>query len=134
MAVASLRDERVATLVQDAFLHFDGERYRLLAWVIMPNHVHVIIETMKAHSLSKVVHSWKSYTANFANRILQREGAFWGEDYFDRFIRNNEHFAYALQYVHNNPVKAGLCKRAQDWKFSSASWANEWRARDARAP
>ena len=65
-----LRDERIARLVQDALLQFDGERYRLIEWVIMPNHVHVLIEMLPGHRLSDVVHSWKSFTAKEANRIL----------------------------------------------------------------
>jgi REP element-mobilizing transposase RayT len=73
-------------------LHFDGQRYRLLAWVVMPNHVHVLIETMTGHTLAAVLHSWKSYTAKEANRLLGRTGDFWQPEYFDRFIRDDRHF------------------------------------------
>lgn len=115
-----LRDPRVARLVEDALLHFDGERYRLIAWVIMPNHVHVLLEVFPGFPLPEVVHSWKSYTANRANRLLNRTGSFWFREYFDRFIRDERHLANALRYVHENPVTAGLVKTAGDWEFSSA--------------
>ncbi|GIV55346.1 MAG: hypothetical protein KatS3mg040_0114 [Candidatus Kapaibacterium sp.] len=116
-----LRDERIAKVVQDALLHFDGERYRLLAWCIMPNHVHVLIETLPGHRLSDIVHSWKSFTANEANRLLGRTGAFWQREYFDRFIRDETHLRATIEYIENNPVKAGLVRSASEWRFSSAS-------------
>lgn len=115
-----LRDQRIARLVENALLYFDGERYRLFAWVIMPNHVHVLIEIWEGHPLDKVIHSWKSYTATEANKLLKRKGAFWFPDYFDRYIRDGKHFANAIRYIHENPVAAGLVEKAEDWQFSSA--------------
>ena len=72
-----LRDERIASLVENALLNFDGQRYRLIAWCIMPNHVHVLIETCSGYPLEKVLHSWKSFTAQMANKLLARNGPFW---------------------------------------------------------
>lgn len=115
-----LRDSRIAVLVENALLHFDGQRYRLLAWCIMPNHVHTLIETMPKYSLSQILHTWKSFTALQANRSLVRTGIFWAREYYDRFIRNDRHFTDVLNYIEQNPVKAGLVKNAADWKFSSA--------------
>jgi REP element-mobilizing transposase RayT len=119
---AYLRNPRVAGLVQDALLYFDGERYRLSAWVVMPNHLHFLLTPAYGHPLSQIMKSIKSYTSHEANRILGRKGQFWMEDYFDRYIRDAKHFAAAIAYIENNPVKAGLCKRAIDWQFSSAAW------------
>ncbi|MEI7643038.1 MAG: DUF1156 domain-containing protein [Chloroflexales bacterium] len=116
----ALRDERVAELVQQALLHFDSERYRLLAWVIMPNHVHVLIETFAGYPLDQILHSWKSYTAKEANKLLGRTGEFWQPEYFDRYIRDERHLADVVSYIHENPVKAGLASRAEDWVWSSA--------------
>ncbi len=99
----------IATLVQNALLHFDGERYRLLAWCLMPNHVHVVAEAIDGHSLSKIVQSWRSFTARQANAALGRTGAFWHPDYFDRFMRHEAHLHRTIEYVEQNPVKAGLC-------------------------
>ena len=121
MGTAWLGDARVARLVQEALLYFDGSRYRLHAWVIMPNHVHVLLMPARNHSLSSIVQSWKSYTAVTANRLLRRHGEFWHRDYFDRYIRDDRHFAAAVTYVEANPVRAGLCASCEEWVFSSAA-------------
>ena len=119
-----LRDPRIARLVEEALFHFDGKRYRLIAWVVMPNHVHVMIEIFVGWSLDKILHSWKSYTATEANKILQRKGKFWFREYFDRYIRDERHFVNAVRYIHENSVQAGLVDKAEDWEFSSARlWA-----------
>ena len=121
-----LRDPRVAALLEGALLHFDDQRYRLIAWCVMPNHVHALVETREEWTLARIVHSWKSYTALAANQILGRAGDFWFREYFDRFIRDDRHFANAVGYIEMNPVKAGLVGRAEEWRWSSA-W---WRARE----
>jgi putative DNA methylase len=117
-----LKDSRIAAIIQDSLLHFDGERYRLSAWVIMPNHLHILFVPCAGYELSQILQYFKGYTARMANRILQRQGAFWMEDYFDRFVRNESHFNHAIAYIENNPVKAGLCEKPGDWIFSSARW------------
>jgi REP element-mobilizing transposase RayT len=110
----------IASLVEAALLHFDGRRYRMLAWCLMPNHVHVVVEMMDGHSLSDIVGSWKSFTAHKANAQLGLTGRFWHADYFDRFMRNEAHLSQTIDYVEQNPVKAGLVARAGDWSWSSA--------------
>jgi putative DNA methylase len=114
-----LSNPDIAEVVENALLHFDGERYRLHAWTIMPNHVHVLVTLLRGNSLSSVVHSWKSFTAKKANKILGRNDAFWQEEYFDRAIRDDTHFAATVAYIENNPVKAGLCEQAGDWPGSA---------------
>src|SRR6267142_1989844 len=116
----ALRDARIATLVQESLLHFDAERYRLLAWVVMPNHVHLLLTPDTLWSLSQIMKHLKSYTSHEANKLLGRTGQFWMEDYFDRYIRDSKHQMNAISYIENNPVRAGLCERASDWRFSSA--------------
>ena len=116
-----LRDGRVADQVENALLHFDGVRYRLLAWVIMPNHVHALIGTMLGFPLEGVMHSWKSFTAKKINRILGRSGQVWEQDYFDRYIRDEKHLATVVDYIEQNPVKAGLVDSAHEWRWSSAT-------------
>lgn len=115
-----LRDDRVAAVVEETLLLFDGARYRLIAWCVMPNHVHVLIETWEKWNLGDVVHSWKSFTAHGANQILGRSGEFWFREYFDRFIRDDQHFSNAVNYIENNPVKAGLVRNREEWRWSSA--------------
>ena len=115
-----MRDPAVAELVENAFLHFHEARYDLLAWVVMPNHVHVLVQPHDEWSVSAIVHTWKSFTAHAANRLLNRSGPFWQADYFDRFIRDEEHFRSTLTYIEDNPVKARLCAHPADWPWGSA--------------
>jgi len=115
-----LRDSRVAALLEGTLLEFDGERYRLVAWCIMPNHAHVLIETMGDWTLDRIVHGWKSYTSHAANRLLKRTGAFWAREYHDRFVRDDDHLAVCVRYIENNPVAAGLVLEAGSWRWGSA--------------
>lgn len=115
-----LEKPEIASLVQNALLYFDGERYRLLAWCLMPNHVHVVIDVVDDQSLTDIVRSWKSFTARQANTVLGRSGPFWHADYFDRYMRNEEHLAQTVEYVEQNPVKAGFVSATSDWLWSSA--------------
>ncbi len=149
MGCCALKHPKVAAVVQEAFLKFDGERYKLIAWCIMPNHVHVLIEPRI--QLGKIVQSWKSFTGRWAiarNEELglgipsveleldsprEKESVelelntprqkFWMRDYWDRFIRNEEHLYNVIKYIHENPVKAGLCREPNEWGWSSARFS-----------
>ncbi len=125
-----LRRTDIARMVEGALLHFDEQRYRLLAWCIMPNHVHALIETREGVPLAAVLHSWKSYTSHEANTLLQRNGEFWQREYLDRFVRNAEHYASVIAYIEENPVKAGLAKIRTEWPWSSS----RFRAGSAAVP
>ena len=116
-----LRRPEYAEIVQRALEHFDGDRYRLIAWVIMPNHVHVLIEQIVGFRLAEIVGSWKSFTAKEINKRRKMSGTVWSREYFDRFIRDEKHFNNATSYVENNPVKAGLVKCPEAWQYSSAT-------------
>lgn len=113
-----LRESAVAQLVADALRHFDGQRYQLHAWCVMPNHVHGLVEPLSGHGLSAILHSWKSFTAKAANRTLGRTGVFWQEEYYDHLIRDADDYAHARQYGMNNPAKAGL----NNWRWV---WSRE---------
>jgi len=115
-----LRRGDVATVVQDNLLHFDGQRYLLLAWCVIPNHVHLLIETMLGYPVQEVVHSWKSFTATIINRMVGAHGTLWMVEYFDRYIRDQAHMESVIDYIENNPVKAGLVADAAAWRYSSA--------------
>ena len=119
-----LRQPSVARIAQDALIHFDGERYRLLSWCIMPNHVHALIETQMQFSLGSVLHSWKSFIGHEANKFLGLKGEFWQREYLDRYVRNSEHYEKAVNYIEENPVKAELAKIKTDWQWSSARFRN----------
>jgi putative transposase len=114
-----LRNPRVASLVESAFLHFHGHRYELLAWCVMPNHAHVLVR-IDHTPLWQVVQSWKVKTGREANRILDRNGPFWEREYWDTYMRNADQTARAVRYIESNPVKARLCKSPEDWPFGSA--------------
>ena len=119
-----LRRPEIAELAANALRFFAGERYQLSAWVVMPNHVHVVVWPLPNHTLSKIVQSWKRFTAREANKVLRRTAqAFWQPESFDHWIRNDEEHARCCRYVVNNPVKARLCPAAEDWR-----WGSAWRA------
>ena len=127
-------------------LHFgDGSRYRLLSWVVMPNHVHVLIEQLPHWPLWKVVQGWKRHSAREIGKLLdvglpsatRRSGSpsgpgrrlvvgkptnsgIWQRDYWDRFIRDDEHLAAVIHYIEQNPVAAGLVGSAEQWRWGSA--------------
>jgi REP element-mobilizing transposase RayT len=102
------------------FPHFDGDRYALHAWCVMPNHVHTLFTPQDDYKMSTIVHSWKSFTAHECNKLLGQTGRFWDREPFDRYIRNERHFRSTLAYIEENPVKAGLCNKPEDWLWSSA--------------
>lgn len=114
-----LSDPACAAIVQDELLRLDGERYRLLAWCVMPNHVHVVID--QTSDLPGTVRRWKSWTAREINRAIDRQGQLWRREYFDRFARNEKHLQTMIHYVENNPVTAGLVGAVEEWAWSSAS-------------
>ena len=115
-----LRGPEAALLVEQTLLFWDAQPYRLCAWVVMPNHVHVLFEVWTV-PLGEAVRSWKKFTALRINRLLGRAGRLWQEDYWDRYMRDEAHFNRARRYVESNPVKAGLCAAAADWPWNSAN-------------
>jgi len=87
----------------------------------MPNHVHALLELKGSFELSSIMHSWKSYTAREANRILGRSGEFWQREYFDVLMTSSRQVDFCARYILNNPVKAGLCKEVSAWPWSGCS-------------
>ena len=94
-------------------------RYELRAWVVMPNHVHVLFK-VGAVSMADIVGAWKKNTGRLANKLLGKQGAFWAEDYFDTYMRDAEHESRTRQYIENNPTKAKLAASPKEWLWSSA--------------
>ena len=132
-------------MIRENLYHHHGHKYHLLAYSIMPNHVHVLLraigsETMEnqvwlpadANSvmpdeapdstgpLTVIMHSVKSYTANKANELLQRPGQFWQHESYDHWVRDEEELERIVTYIAWNPVKANLVKKPHEWVFSSA--------------
>lgn len=115
-----LGKREIAVIVRDSLLKYHGERYTLFAWVIMPNHAHILIRQLPGYKLEKIMHSVKSFTALESNKTLGRQGPFWMRESFDRYIRDEDHFGRVFRYIERNPVKGGLCTAPEDWKFGSA--------------
>ena len=116
----TLSKPEIALMLVHALKTFDGERYVLHDWVVMPNHVHLLIEPRGEYGLSDILHSVKSYTATEANRILGRKGEFWQHESYDRLLRNQDEFERALNYVQQNPVKAKLADSPEAYAYGRA--------------
>ena len=104
----ALQAEAVRTVVENALLHFDGQRYALDEFVIMPNHVHLLVQPMASVSLSSILHSWKSFSSNVVNKQLGRSGTFWLDENFDHAVRSLSQFNYFRRYIAENPTRAHL--------------------------
>ncbi len=128
-----LADERVASCTAEAMHFHDGKGYDLLAYTVMPNHVHLVCtlqpekKPMRAtpgkhavakYPLTEILQSIKRFTAKNGNRILQREGQFWQHESYDHLIRNSEELLRILYYTINNPVKARLCGTWHEWEWT----------------
>jgi putative transposase len=118
-----LNDPRIAGMVFDAVMHRVNVFYELQACTIMPNHVHVVFTPQqkpdsKYHSVASIMHSLKGYTARAANKLLQREGVFWQHESYDHVVRDEVEMTRIIRYVVNNPVKAGLVQKAEDWTWT----------------
>lgn len=126
-----LKNPAIASIVDKALRHFDGQRYLLHAWTVMPNHVHVLFTPVGLHDLSNILHSWKSFSANSANKLLGKTGRFWQPESYDRLIRSERQFHFTVRYILRNPVKAGLCREVHEWPWSGCSqevqgWAHRY--------
>jgi Rad3-related DNA helicase/REP element-mobilizing transposase RayT len=103
-----LRNPAHAAVVEQALRCFDGQRYALDDYVVMPNHVHALVRLVKGHLLKEILHSWKSFTAHELNKALGREGKFWQDESFDCIVRNAALLDKYVAYIRANPAKAGL--------------------------
>ena len=120
-----MRRPDVAHLVEQALLQADGREYRMQAWVVMPNHVHLVVDVWDV-PLGKLINGWKGKSSREANKLFGRKGKFWQEDYYDTLIRDEAHLKRAIRYTEQNPVKAFLTKAARDWPWSSARHRDEY--------
>jgi REP element-mobilizing transposase RayT len=124
-----LRRADIAAMAADALRYFHGKQYLLDDWVVMPNHIHLILWPISNFTLSEIMRSRKRHMARQANVLLGRTGQrFWQPEPFDHWIRNDKEKERIRRYIRNNPVKAGLCARPEEWQWGSA-WAG-WAAAD----
>jgi REP element-mobilizing transposase RayT len=103
-----LRHTECARIVGDALLHLDGERYALDEFVVMPNHVHLLVAPHQGWPLSKIFHTWKSFTAHEINKLLGRRGTLWQQESWNHIVRSEEQFEHYRRYIRENPAKAKL--------------------------
>ncbi len=101
-----LRDPELSKLVANSLLHFDGDRYEMLDFVVMPNHVHLLAAFPDDDSILLQCESWKHFTATQVNRRLGVTGKFWQQDGFDHLVRSVEQLEYFRRYIADNSVKA----------------------------
>jgi len=113
-----LKRDDVAGVVENSLRKFHGTRYQLKAWCVMPNHVHVLFR--QDISLGKILHSWKSFTANESNKLLNLSDRFWAPDYWDTYMRDEEQEQRTIKYVEENPMNACLARSTHEFKWSSA--------------
>jgi len=117
-----LRRPDIAELAAGSLRFFNGVRYELRAWVVMPNHVHAVLRPLAGWTLSRILKGWKGYTAHEANRLLHRAGQpFWQSESYDHLCRDEEDSHRCAAYTIQNPVTAGLCGQPEDWPWSSAA-------------
>jgi REP element-mobilizing transposase RayT len=120
-----LSDPRVARRVGETIRAGESEKkfYELVAWSIMPNHVHLLI--LPHVALPQVTHWIKGRTAREANCLLGRTGEpFWQDESYDHWVRNNKEFRRIAAFIEENPVSAGLAATPEDWPWSSSGWAS----------
>jgi REP element-mobilizing transposase RayT len=120
-----LRRQGVAEIIEKILRETDGRDYRRQAWVVMPNHVHLVVDVWDV-PLLKLINRWKGKSSRLANVPLRRNGKFWQEDYYDTLIRDAAHLKRAIHYTEQNPMKAFLAKAARDWPWSSARHRDEY--------
>jgi len=129
----SLADDRVARAIADSLLKArDHKRFYLLAWCVMPDHVHILLSPRRrpvgARSsgrrgtpLSDCIRDWARVSAHVANKVLGQNGPLWQEGFHDHAIRRDEKLEDVVNYIHYNPVRRSLADRAEDWPWSSAA-------------
>jgi len=147
-----LKDERIALLAVDALFHHDGNLYALLAFVVMSNHVHVVLTPLEERAdlsageeqagkpapqqaevptpryipLRKITQSLKGYTARKANLLLRRTGqTFWQDESYDHWVRDEAEMGRIVTYIEWDPVRSGLVASPEEWRWSSA-WERKW--------
>jgi REP element-mobilizing transposase RayT len=108
-----LQRDDVAGIVISTLEYFDFKRYILHTWCIMPNHIHLIVEPFAGFELFTIIHTWKSYSANQIKKLLNLKNSFWHKDAYNHIIRCEKEYSYQMEYIWNNPEKAGL----ENWKY-----------------
>lgn len=119
IGIKHLSNEKIANINRDKLHSLDGSVYKLICYCIMPNHIHLVFRLMsETQSVSDIMKMIKGATARECNKLLKRTGKFWQVESFDRLIRDANEMYNIINYVLNNPVKAGLVDNPDDWEYS----------------
>jgi Rad3-related DNA helicase/REP element-mobilizing transposase RayT len=109
----------IAELVAATLEKFDQERYHLLGWCIMPNHVHLVLQPLGGNKLPDILHSLKSWTAKAANKVIGRTGGVWQSEYYDHLVRDENDLRHQVEYAWSNPEQSGLPNWT--WRFMNGA-------------
>ncbi len=112
--------EPLAKIVSDAIHFFDDDRFELLAWCVMPNHVHLVLKPINGHLLKEILHSIKSFTAKEINKATGKTGVVWKKEYYDHLIRDGEDLINQISYTLNNPSSL------DHWQWVGSKWGADW--------
>ncbi len=126
-------NDQLCLIVESAMMFLHGHKYDLFAYVVMPDHAHMLIRPLSknkpethiwrysghVYSISEITQALKGYTAHRINKLLNRQGRFWQGETYDRYLRSDEDFWEKVRYIHENPVRSGLVTRAEDYRWSS---------------
>jgi REP element-mobilizing transposase RayT len=134
-----IKQKKIAQIVKDAIHFYDKKKYDLICYTIMPNHVHQVFtlivgrisdstnqqieaevsrNRVSGYIVTKILQDLKRFTARECNTVLNRTGAFWQHESYDHVVRDYDELQRIVDYVINNPVKASLCEKWEDWKWS----------------
>ncbi len=107
-----LGDRGLGMLVAESILHFDGERYQVHSFIVMPNHVHVLVSPFDGFTVAEIMRSWKGYSARRLNDACGNRGKVWADSYYDRLVRDQKHLQKVVGYIRRNGEKAKLSPRS----------------------
>jgi putative transposase len=115
-----LHQREITDIITESFRYFDNQHYTLMAYCVMPNHVHVLIhpllqESGEIYSCPHITYTWKRYSANQINRVLKRSGSLWQQESYDHMVRDERELSQVLEYIIQNPVMAGLVNKWDEW-------------------
>jgi REP element-mobilizing transposase RayT len=117
--VKYLEEPQIAEICKNSLHFYDEKEFTLICYCIMPNHIHLVFELIEGNQgISKIMQSIKGFSARESNKILNRSGAFWNDESFDRLIRNKDELFWNIRYVLINPVSAGLVEDWKQWKYT----------------
>jgi len=113
-----IKDE-FANIIKETIYYPEGKDYSLICYCIMPNHVHLVFTLLNLNKgISKIMQSIKRISARDCNKLLNKKGTFWHSESFDRLVRDDTELYNIINYVINNPVKAGLVDNWKKWKHT----------------